>query len=74
MNPTLYTTPSNILRVDPANPGVYPTVLDNYTTVDFEQLQQHHDEACRIYDNSGKMNEVLTIKSLTPTKIPTSRN
>ena len=68
MNPTLYTTLSNTVWVDPSNNILYTTVLLNATTAHLKHIKQQHNEGHLIYENSGTMDETLKIESMTPSK------
>ena len=44
---------------NPPDPGVYPTVPKNIPTDQKYQLQLHHKEGQRIYDNTARMDKAL---------------
>ena len=44
---------------NPPDPGVYPTVPKNIPTDQKYQLQLHHEEGQRIYDNTARMDKAL---------------
>ena len=59
MKTKLYTTLTNMVRTNPADPGLYPTIPTNVIMTLQYQLQLQHDEGCRIYQNTETMDESL---------------